>query len=138
MWLHVNPKLSVPVYQQVIDGVKAAVAKGVLKPGDRLPSVRELAVALAINHNTVAKAYQELERDRVIEVIRGRGTFIAEPAVPPDSERRFAELRASMRKLLVDAHHLNLRPEDVLAMFQDVVHQWKREEDGHEDGHRDR
>ena len=62
---------------------KGAIAAGWLKPGDRLPSVRELAVSLAINHNTVAKAYQELERERVIEVVRGRGTFVADPGERP-------------------------------------------------------
>ncbi|SFV04255.1 GntR family transcriptional regulator [Alicyclobacillus macrosporangiidus] len=128
MWLRVNPRLPVPVYQQVVDGVKAAVAKGMLVPGDRLPSVRELAVELAINHNTVAKAYQELERARVIEVIRGRGTFIAEPAIPSDEARRRAALREAMKKLLVEAHHLHLQPGEALALFADVVREWEEEQ----------
>ncbi len=57
MWLHVDPRSSVPVYLQVVNEVKTAVAKGMLSPGDRLPSVRELATEMTIDHNTIAKAY---------------------------------------------------------------------------------
>ncbi|MBX5436107.1 MAG: GntR family transcriptional regulator [Alicyclobacillaceae bacterium] len=124
-WLQVNPRSAVPVYQQVVDGVKAAVAKGWLRPGDRLPSVRELSTEMAINHNTIAKAYQELERERVIEVVRGRGTFIAlEPAVP-NREERMAELREQMRRMLVEAHHLRVSEDELLDMFRDVARQWR-------------
>jgi len=124
MWLRVNPRSTAPMYQQVIEGIKTGVAKGIVKAGDRLPSVRELATELTINHNTIAKAYQELEREHVIEVVRGRGTFIAlHPSVPNANERK-AEMQAVMRKLLVDAHHLQLSEDDVRAMFEEVMAQW--------------
>jgi GntR family transcriptional regulator len=120
MWLRVDPRLSVPVYQQVVDGIKAAVASGLLRPGDRLPSVRELALELTINHNTVAKAYQELERERVIEVIRGRGTFIAARPTgrPPDYEERVRVLRDEMRRIWIEAYHLGLDADTVQEMFR--------------------
>lgn len=130
MWLQVDPRSSVPVYQQVVDGVKAAVAKGLLSPGDRLPSVRELATEMTINHNTVAKAYQELERERVIEVVRGRGTFVALQPVAPNRAERMAALEQTMQRLLVEAHHLNLRDVDVLAMFQRVAAEWRAQTGG--------
>ncbi|MCL6549220.1 MAG: GntR family transcriptional regulator [Alicyclobacillus sp.] len=124
-WLQVNPRSPVPVYQQVIDGVKAGVAKGLLRPGDRLPSVRELATEIAINHNTIAKAYQELERERVIEVVRGRGTFIALEPVVPNREERLAELRERMRRMLVEAHHLKVSQEELIEMFRQVAEEWR-------------
>jgi GntR family transcriptional regulator len=120
MWLRVDPRLSVPVYQQVVDGIKAAVASGLLRPGDRLPSVRELALELTINHNTVAKAYQELERERVIEVIRGRGTFVAARPTgrPPDYDERVRALREEMRRIWIEAYHLGLDADTVHEMFR--------------------
>ncbi|MBX6353028.1 MAG: GntR family transcriptional regulator [Thermoflavifilum sp.] len=141
MWLRVDPRLSTPVYQQVMDGIKAAIASGWLKPGDKLPSVRELALELTINHNTVAKAYQELERERVIEVIRGRGTFVAYPGErrPPDLERRVTALRDEMRRIWVEAYHLGLRRAEVMAMFE-AAHgdqtSVSSEEGGEQDGPR--
>lgn len=139
MWLQVNPRSSVPVYQQVVDGVKTAVAKGLLAPGDRLPSVRELATDMTINHNTIAKAYQELEREHVIEVVRGRGTFIALAASVPNRQERLSQMRDEMRRLLVEAHHLQMTEDDVLAVFHDVANQWRIETggDSHADGRRD-
>jgi GntR family transcriptional regulator len=125
MWLQIDPRSAVPIYQQVVDGIKAAVAKGLLRPGDRLPSVRELAMEMTLTHNTVAKAYQELEREHVIEVVRGRGTFVAMQPTVPNREERIAAMREQMRRLLVEAHHLQLRDEEVLAMLRQVIDEWR-------------
>ncbi|WP_206830208.1 GntR family transcriptional regulator [Alicyclobacillus fructus] len=125
LWLQVDPRSPTPVYQQIVDGIKAAVAAGWLQPGDRLPSVRDLAVSLAINHNTVAKAYQELERSRVIEVVRGRGTFVAQPGQrpPPDVAERMDKLRDSLRLAWIEAYHLGLEEAEFERMF------WQARED---------
>ncbi|MCL6627300.1 MAG: GntR family transcriptional regulator, partial [Alicyclobacillus shizuokensis] len=120
MWLRVDARSSVPMYQQIVDEVKARVAQGLLKPGDRLPSVRELAGMLTINHNTIAKAYQELERQRVIEVVRGRGTFISETGQASDVQARKQTMVDTMRKLVVEAHHLGMNETDLLRLFQRV------------------
>lgn len=120
MRLEVDLRSHVPIYRQVIDGIKEQVAKGLLKPGDRLPTVRELAVELSMNHNTVAKAYQELERDRVIELTRGRGTFISSSEDIPNLAMRKLELREAMKKWLVEAHHLHLPDEEIGSMLRDV------------------
>ena len=77
MWFDIDQRSSTPIYRQLVDGVKQAVARGILVQGEKLPSVRELAVRIAINPNTIAKAYQELEREEVIETLRGKGTFVA-------------------------------------------------------------
>jgi GntR family transcriptional regulator len=113
------------MYQQVVEGVKEAVARGGLKPGDKLPAVRELAMELTINHNTVAKAYQALEREGVIEVIRGRGTFIAESPAAPDPTSKLRELKEAMVKWIVEAHHLRMSDEELVALFQSVLREWR-------------
>ena len=67
-----------PIYVQIVDSIKRDIVTGELKPGDRLSSVRERAEALTVNPNTVQRAYQELERERVSETRRGMGSFIVE------------------------------------------------------------
>lgn len=125
MWLHINPRSVEPIYAQIVQGVKTATAKGVLAPGTKLPSVRELATELAVNHNTVAKAYQELERDKVIEVIRGRGTFTClGQGHAARREERLQEIRASVHKWLVEAHHVGLTSDDFLSVVKEVVEEW--------------
>ncbi len=127
MWLPIDPRSPKPVYQQVVDAVKEAVAKGMLEPGDRMPAVRELASQLTINHNTVARAYQELERDRVIEVLRGRGTFIAASRPRPDRDDRVRAVAARIRELLIEAHHLQMTEEELLELFQVTLREWRQE-----------
>jgi GntR family transcriptional regulator len=127
MWLTVDPRSSKPVYQQLVDGVKEAIAKGLVEAGDRLPSVRELAATMMLNHNTVAKAYQELERERVIEVVRGHGTFVAAAGPRPDRDERVEAIAARMREMLVEAHHLQLSEDDLLALFHAAARAWREE-----------
>ena len=77
--IFINTASGVPIYEQLIQNVTRLVEAGVLKPHDRLPSVRALAAELGVNPNTVAKAYQELERTGIIYSVPGRGSFIAKP-----------------------------------------------------------
>src|SRR5579859_2746973 len=72
----VDPHTGVPIYLQLIEQVKRSVALGVLAPGEQLPTVKQLALDLTINPNTVARAYRDLERDAVIETAPGRGSFV--------------------------------------------------------------
>ena len=76
MKIQINSNLSTPLFKQLINQIKEAVMDGLLKPGDFLPSIRQLANDLELNHNTVAKAYQILERDSVIQTKGYRGTSI--------------------------------------------------------------
>jgi GntR family transcriptional regulator len=111
-----DPHDSTPIYAQLERGVRAAIATGRLKPGDQLPTVRQLAVELRVNANTVARVYAELERSGVIETKRGVGSFIsASPsrAHPPrDHERR---VRAFVTRVLADASAQGLSVENVIA-----------------------
>lgn len=135
MWFRVEPRLSKPIYQQVVDGVKESVAKGLLQPADKLPSVRELAAEMTLNPNTVAKAYRELEHQRVIEVVRGRGTYIAVPGAIPDRAERVQGMADTVRQLLIDAHHLRMSDGELMQMVQDLMNEmneWKGEAGGGE------
>src|ERR1700761_5122748 len=80
----------VPIYVQLREQIAAAVGRGVLAPGARLPTMREVAVALAIDLNTVQRAYGELERAGILVMVRGRGSFVADapPARPRSGEAR--------------------------------------------------
>ena len=78
----------VPVYRQIIDQVTTGMATGSLKPGDQLPTVRQLAVDLAINPNTVVRAYRELEIRGILETQQGTGTFISTRKIKPDEAER--------------------------------------------------
>jgi GntR family transcriptional regulator len=79
MFLSVDPNSGLPVYRQIMDQVRRMIVAGRLAPGDRLPSVRDLAATLQINPLTVGKAYTELERDGAVEMRRGLGVFVREP-----------------------------------------------------------
>ncbi len=84
--------LSRPIYQQIVEEVKRAVARGDLRPGDKLPSHRDLARQSKVNPNTVQHAYRQMEQENLVETLRGQGTFIRDD---PDLVRRVREEMAS-------------------------------------------
>lgn len=95
-----------------MDEVRRALAIGSLKPEDALPSVRQLAADLRLNPNTVAQAYRELEREGVVYVRRGQGTFVAERA--STATEREALVRAVAERALVDAHRHGLKDDELI------------------------
>lgn len=130
MWFHIDPSAGMPIYLQIYNQVKNAVAAGTLRAGDQLPSVRELAVKLTINPNTVAKAYQELERDGIIETSRGRGTFIAAGELVWTLAERKRKLNESIDRALVEAKHLKFAPGEVRDLFEERLNKWFPEGEG--------
>jgi GntR family transcriptional regulator len=89
MKIQLDLKSGVPFYRQIIDQVKSAIATGQLEPGDRLPTVRQLAVDLSVNPNTVSRAYTELELTGLVDTHMGSGTFVGQKKVEQnDVERR--------------------------------------------------
>ena len=119
MWFRIDPSSGVPIYRQLADQVKQGVAGGLLKPGDRLPSVRDLALELTVNPHTVAKSYQELEREGVIELPRGKGAFIASGRVAPPSRAEGERILAqSIERLADEAYRLGFPPGEVLEMVR--------------------
>ena len=115
------------MYRQVVDGIKESVAKGLLREGERLPAVRELAAEMMLNPNTVAKAYRELERERVIEVVRGRGTYVALRGDLPDRGERIRHMEDTIKQLLVEAHHLQMTEDDLISLVNQAIAEWKRD-----------
>ena len=89
----IDPQSGVPFYRQIIEQVKFAIARGGLAPGERLPTVRQLAVDLSINPNTVVRAYRELEITRVIDTHQGSGTFVGQesPTIDEAEKRRMLD-----------------------------------------------
>src|SRR5687768_11487797 len=111
--IHIATGSAVPIYRQVVDQVCRAVAAGVLKPDDQLPSVRELAEELVLNPNTVARAYGELVREGVAESRQGRGVIITERRqVYVDSERQ-RRVQAAIDSLVNEALFLGIEPDEV-------------------------
>ena len=101
----VNPRDATPLHAQLERSIRAAIASRRLRPGDQLPTVRQLAVALRINANTVAKVYTHLERDGALGTRRGVGTFVLDaPQLAPDHRAaRDAELTAVASRAIADA-----------------------------------
>jgi GntR family transcriptional regulator len=98
-----NVHSGVPVYRQLMDQVQGALAAGRLKPGDQLPTIRQVAVDLAINPNTVTRAYREMEIRGLLETQQGTGTFIAEQPVTTDSRARTRQMQQFAAEVIARA-----------------------------------
>ncbi len=127
--LTVDPRSGVPIYQQIVEQIKRSAALGVLQNGEQLPTVKQLALDLTVNPNTVARAYRDLERDGVIETAPGRGSFVkgdgaatATKAAASDVTRRAVE--TSVR----EAKAMGLTREDVRRLIDAVLDRWFPEE----------
>lgn len=113
MFSRVDPRSPVPIYAQIADRVRVAVAAGDLKQGDALPSVRALAAELRVNPATVVQAYRALERDAIVELRQGAGTFIAAVGSETKGRERAAAARRLVHEMLAEATRLGLTPRDV-------------------------
>jgi len=114
-----NFKSGKPVYLQLVDQVKSAAASGAVQPGELLPSIRPLAEELRVNRNTVAKAYTELENQRVIETIAGKGCFVRESGSPFKKDIRLKLLAQEIDDAVVQAHHLQIARTEFLRLAED-------------------
>lgn len=119
MQLHINPAASKPLYVQIMDEIRRLVVLGQLKPEHPLPPVRRLAAELRINHNTIVQAYRELERDGLVYVKRGQGTFVAER--PPLQDERETLLHEVAERALIDAQRHGFQPDELIAAIRAVV-----------------
>jgi GntR family transcriptional regulator len=112
--LTVDPSHPTPLYAQLEQGIRGAIATGRLGTGDQLPTVRQLAVELRVNANTVARVYGELEREGVLETRRGVGTFVsARSPVTPARRGRTHDLDALVRRIVNEAAALGFSAGDV-------------------------
>jgi len=126
MLIQFNYRSGKPLYLQVVEQVKAAAASGALRPGEALPSIRNLAERLRINRNTLAKAYTELEHQGVIETIAGKGCFLRENGSPFKREVAAEMLAAEVDAVIVQAHLLQIDPEDFLAIVRTRLEAFQR------------
>lgn len=113
MIIRIDPQSREPLFEQVVFAVKSAVARGSAKAGDKLPSVRELARELAINPNTVVRAYEALERDGVIVRRQGAGCFLTGQGSDLASGERRKQMHELMRRAATEAFHLGFQPDDI-------------------------
>ena len=106
-----------PIYGQIADRVKFAVAGGVLRPGDLVPSVRELSKQLVVNPNTVARAYRDLQVEGLLEPVRGMGLQVAEGAVDRCRAARREMVRRRLRRAIEEARQGRMDPAEIEAIF---------------------
>lgn len=113
-------KSSKPIYEQIVEQMKLNVMRQYLKPGDAIPSVRKLALELSITPGTVAKAYQELERQQIIETIRGKGTFIAgEIEMKPD-EKKILEIKKHLQTEVMELKMMGYSKKKIVELIGEI------------------
>jgi GntR family transcriptional regulator len=120
MFFRIDPDNGVAIFDQIERQVMYAVAKEALRPGELVPSVRELAVTLAVNPNTVAKAYRDLQNDGVLESLRGEGLRVAKAAVERCRKARQKLLVDRMQAVVIEAQQSGLTEEEFFKLVDDV------------------
>ncbi len=118
MFLNIDPSNGIAIYDQVVRQVKFAVAQGAVKPGNLIPSVREMARELAINPNTVARAYQQLQADGVLEQVRGTGMEVAADAVKQCKIERQKMIQDRIRQAFVEAKQSGLEGDELRQIVE--------------------
>ncbi len=116
-----DPRSGVPTYLQLVHQVRQAVRLGMLRPGDQLPTVKEVVASLAVNPNTVLKAYRELDLEGLVEGRRGQGTFVAArgTGAPPDR----SALTAALVRWIRQAQSAGCDEDDIAALVAAAQHQ---------------
>ena len=120
MLLHLNPSNGVPLYRQMLNQLRERILGGQLPPGEKLPSVRDFSITAGVNPLTVAKVYQFLEREGLVETRRGMGTFVSARVKTFTAAERHEQLEPLIRQLVAEAAHVGVGPEQAL--------QWVKEE----------
>jgi GntR family transcriptional regulator len=127
--LTVDPRSGVPIYLQVIEQVKRSVALGVLAAGEQLPTVKQLALDLTINPNTVSKAYQLLERDGVIETAAGRGSFVKGNGTTDTTKAAATDVaRDALTTAIREAKSVGLTADEIRDLANAAIDRWFRED----------
>jgi GntR family transcriptional regulator len=120
MLVHVNSSSGLPIYLQIESQLKYAVAAGALKQGDSLPSVRKMAGDLRVNPNTVARAYQNLEREGVIRTVPGGGTYVADNVPGLLKAEKLKRLRPLAMQVAVEGTQLRLTQEEIVKLVEEA------------------
>ncbi len=128
MFFQIDPSNGLAIYDQIVRQIKFAIAGEALKAGELIPSVRELARELAINPNTVARAYRCLQDENVLEAVRGQGLAVAVGAVEQCGRERVRLIRDRLRHVLLEARQSRLSGEEVEALVAEELATIRREE----------
>jgi GntR family transcriptional regulator len=123
MYLQIDPASSVPIFTQITNQIKYSIAMGAYAADDKLPSVRELAVHLRVNPNTVVKAYRELEREAVVYTQRGLGVFVSKDAPGISRKERKRIIDERLGAAVEEALHSDLSPEDVRTIVENKLNE---------------
>ncbi|EJU22527.1 transcriptional regulator, GntR family [Peptoanaerobacter stomatis] len=118
--IQVDVRSRVPIYEQIINSIKQMSISGVLLPDEKLPSVRELAKDMTINPNTIQKAYQELERQGIIYIKRGQGTFINPDIKAKNKEEKMANLKETINTIVVESIYLGISKEELIEIIKSI------------------
>ncbi len=128
MFFSIDPANGVAIYEQVVRQVLFAVAAGVIRPGELVPSVREVARELAINPNTVARAYRRLQDEGLLEPVRGTGLAVASGAPERCRQKRLELVRARLQQVFQEARQSRLEPNELRALVEsELAAQWPQE-----------
>ena len=119
MRFHIDPDSGVPIYLQISRNIKRSIALGSLRDGEQVPSVREVAETLTVNPNTVAKAYQLLEREGIVATRQGIGTFVTEGEISITEQERRNIVSEKLDRALVEAEHLRLSGNEIREIFNE-------------------
>ena len=126
LMIDIDPQNPVPIYRQIVDQLTRRITVGALRPGDRVPTVREIAMQARVNRNTAARAIQELERAGLVVTRVGRGTFVSDEIEALTPEEVVARLDPSIDRLLDEARALDL---DARRVAERVIERGKDTED---------
>lgn len=118
--IKIDPRSSTPIYEQIELGIKELILKGALKPNEKLPSVREMSGLLTINPNTISKAYGELEREGIIETLRGRGTFVTDNYKGKVDEKKMEYIGSELKKLILEANYSGLDKDAFMNLVNEM------------------
>jgi GntR family transcriptional regulator len=119
--LTVAPTSGVPIYRQVVDQVRAMIAGGHLPAGELLPSVRQVAEYLQVNPMTVSKAYSILEKDGIVELVRGQGMRVNPPGASANGKARKQAIKPLLKQVADTARQLSLPPQEVISQLQKLL-----------------
>lgn len=129
MYIEINTSSGLPIYLQIKNQIKKIIATSTLKPDDPLTSVRQLALNLRVNPNTIAKAYRELELEGVLYTKRGKGVFVARKKVNDriSKEEKMEAISGIVDQLAVEAFHLGVGKEEVSKLLKIKLDEFKRQ-----------
>ena len=127
MFMKIDAADGVPLYLQIAKEIKHSIAVGSLRSGEQIPSVREIALQITVNPNTVAKAYRELEAQGIVETRRGTGTFVSNEVFAISEEERSRIVSKLIDRVVDEANHLQMSENELIRLFVERISVFREE-----------